>query len=298
MKILIIGARGFIGKKCFEYFSSKQKNVFGCDIQGSSNNENYFVISDNNPDFNSVFKKTNPDICINASGSADVAFSIKFPEKDFELNVQNVERILEAIKLNSPDCKLINFSSAAIYGNPKQLPIKESDPTSPLSPYGLHKLQSEQLLKKYWDDFGIKTCNMRIFSAYGPGLKKQIFWDIYQKSKNAKKVILYGTGKESRDFIYIDDLVKAIDLIIQNASFHGEAIHVANGEEININKAAQLLIDELHLNNSLYFSGEAHKGYPVNWKADISTLKKFGYQQSVSIEQGLKKYKKWLNEKE
>ena len=187
MRILIIGSEGFIGKNCRDYFLSLNYTVSCCDIVEKSE-ENYFRLTSTAPDFDSVFQFCLPDVCINASGSADVSFSIEHPEKDFELNVKNVGRILEAIKNRIPTCRFINISSAAVYGNPKSLPIKESDPTNPLSPYGINKLKSEKLLNEYFQKYGLRTCSLRIFSAYGPGLKKQLFWDIYQKALKEKEI--------------------------------------------------------------------------------------------------------------
>ena len=93
-----------------------------------------------------------------------------------------MQKILVAIRDRNSSCKFINFSSAAVYGNPKFLPITENSVCKPLFPYGFHKLQSELLLTEYYNFFGLKTCSLRVFSAYGPLLKKQLFWDLYQKA--------------------------------------------------------------------------------------------------------------------
>ena len=297
MKILIIGSEGFIGRNCKKYFSDKNNSVFGADIV-KLNAENYFFINSENPDFNSVFAAIVPDVCINASGSADVGFSIKSPEKDFQLNVKNVELILDAVKRSSPQCKIINFSSAAVYGNPKHLPVSEKDEKNPLSPYGWHKLQSEELLSKYSQEHNLYTCSLRVFSAYGVGLKKQLFWDIYKKYLKSKNITLFGTGGESRDFIFIDDLIHAIDIIIQYKKFNGEPINVSSGIETKINDAAGLFLSELGNDFGLNFSGEEKSGDPKNWRADISQLHALGFKPFVTFEQGIKRYAQWLKENE
>lgn len=297
MKILIIGSEGFIGRNCVSFFSGKAQEVFACDIVDKSS-PGYFCVSAQDPDFDPVFQKINPDVCINASGSADVGSSIKDPDTDFRLNVKNVEKILQSIKKYSPDCRLINFSSASVYGNPKHLPVSESAVLDPLSPYGRHKLRSEVLLKEYHDKYRLRTCSMRVFSAYGPGLRKQIFWDVYKKSTQGKKIILFGTGKESRDFIFIDDLVRAIDCIIRSADFSGESINVSSGVETSIRDAATLLLSFLGNDHSVEFSGEEKKGDPKNWRADITILKKLGFVPFVTFEEGIKKYAEWLKEQE
>lgn len=295
MKILIIGSKGFIGSHCVDYFQSKGDEIWQADVNESSDN-NFFKIEQRNSDFSAPFKEQQFEVCINASGSAHVGFSFENPSKDFELNVVNVQKILVAIRDYNSDCKFINFSSAAVYGNPPVLPIKEESVCKPLSPYGFHKLQSELLLTEYHKFFGLNTCSLRVFSAYGPQLKKQLFWDLYQKANQNEVVSLFGTGSETRDFIYIDDLMQILDLVIQNAKFQGSVYNVASNIETTIKKAAQLFMDEFRPDKKLVFSGEIKVGDPNNWLADISKLALIGYKQKISLELGLKKYAAWLKE--
>jgi dTDP-glucose 4,6-dehydratase/UDP-glucose 4-epimerase len=182
MNILVIGSKGFIGSHCVTNFLSKGFNVIGCDVTDVKE-KNYISLPSVNHDFNEIFTNHQFDYCINAAGSAHVEYSFKFPERDFELNVSLVINLLGAIKNHCPACKFINFSSAAVYGNPSSTPIMEALEPKPVSPYGYHKLLSENLLYEYHRFFNIKTCSLRVFSVYGEGLKKQLFWDIYNKSK-------------------------------------------------------------------------------------------------------------------
>ncbi len=294
MKILVIGSKGFIGSHCKSYFSSAGCEVIGCDVF-ESEEKNYIFLNSITTDFNSILKKNKFDFCINAAGSAHVNYSFQYPEKDFELNVFLVMNVLGAVKNNNPDCKLINFSSAAVYGNPLTLPINENFPTLPLSPYGYHKLLSENLLFEYYRFFGLKTCSLRVFSAYGEGLKKQLFWDLYQKSLSEDKVILYGTGNESRDFIYIRDLVTIVSLIVEKGKFEGEIYNVANGEETTIKEAVSVFFNKLNKNIPFVFSGEEKLGDPINWRADIQKVKSLGYKRQYSFKEGIVNYCNWLN---
>lgn len=291
MKIVVIGSKGFIGSYCKDYFEKLGHVVVGCDVV-DSNEPNYYVIKNQSSDFEKLFD--NVDFCINAAGSANVSYSYQYPEKDFELNVSLVINILAAIKAKCPDCKFINFSSAAVYGNPNELPIKEGAEVKPLSPYGYHKLLSEKLLAEYHHFFSLKTCSLRVFSAYGPGLKKQLFWDIYQKTLSQTSVNLYGTGAESRDFIYISDLVEAVECVMIRAEFKGETINVASGTETTIEKAASLFLESFKSGKQLLFSGEEKSGDPKNWRADISILEKFGFTPKIDINKGIEEYAFWL----
>lgn len=294
MNILVIGSKGFIGSACADYFSQAGHTVFRADIS-ESDEANYTQLEAVHTSFDKLFTQASFDLCINASGSAHVGFSFEKPEKDFELNVLNVHKILVAIRIHQPQCRLINFSSAAVYGNPESLPISEHSAKNPLSPYGFHKLQSEYLLKEYNRFFQIPTCSVRIFSAYGPGLRKQLFWDLYQKTKQASgNITLFGTGEESRDFIYIDDLVKAIQILTEKAAFDGSSYNVASGIETSIKDAARIFFKNIDPALQYMFSKEQKIGDPDNWVADISALRSMGFEPSVSIEEGLSSTAGWM----
>lgn len=293
MKILIIGSEGFIGKHCSTYFVSLGNIVHEADVIVQKK-ENYSIIERANSSFDNIFINNQYDICINASGSANVGFSFDKPDIDFELNVINVHKLLVSIRTFNPGCRLINFSSAAVYGNPTRLPIEEEQPKNPVSPYGFHKLQSEYLLKEYHRFFGIGTCNLRIFSAYGPGLKKQLFWDLFQKTKHSGVVTLFGTGNETRDFIYIDDLLLALSAIIEKAPFDGSSYNVAAGVETKISRAADVFFGHLGSDIKPVFSGETKQGDPDNWVADIQKIRELGFHPQTSLEQGLKYTTDWL----
>lgn len=293
MKILIIGSKGFIGSHCVQHFLSQGHQVTGCDIV-ESEETNYISLNSINSDFNRLFSECEFDYCINAAGSAHVSYSFQYPEKDFDLNVSLVIKLLGAIKTNAVNCRFLNFSSAAVYGNPSTLPITETASTSPLSPYGYHKLLSENLLLEYYRFFNLKTCSLRVFSAYGEGLKKQLFWDLFTKMKGADTISLFGTGKESRDFIYIADLISIVEMVIKNAKFEGEIYNVANGEEIQIKDAVNEFAKEYGWKGSIHFSSKEKTGDPLNWKADIQKIQALGYKQKYNFTSGVKNYCQWL----
>jgi dTDP-glucose 4,6-dehydratase/UDP-glucose 4-epimerase len=293
MKILIIGSEGFIGSNLL--VSLKQDYiVFSADIFYSSVSEKHFILNTSLPDFDSIFQKDKFDYCINASGSGSVSNSFKEIENDFNLNTTNVFKILNAIKLHNPECKFINFSSAAVYGNPEILPVKETSLIKPVSPYGFHKYYSEQISKEFYTLYNIKSCNLRVFSAYGPRLKKQLFWDIYQKGKTSDTIELLGNGNESRDFIYIDDIISAIEKIINSDCFHADVINVASGIETKISVAAHLFVKEMFGNKNIVFSNITNEGYPDNWLADINKIESIGFTPKTSMEEGLIQYANWL----
>jgi len=295
MKILIIGSKGFIGQHLLQYYQDRGEEVWGADvIVDYAHPENYFLMDASNSDFSTPFAQVSYDLCVNCSGAASVPDSLNNPLRDYYLNTVNVYKILEAIKNHQPRCRFMNLSSAAVYGNPQSLPVKESASPDPLSPYGIHKLQSEQICKEFHAFWNIPSCSLRIFSVYGDGLKKQLFWDLYHKAIKGGPLSLFGTGNESRDFIHVLDLVRTIDLVARHASFEADVINVANGEETTIREAASIFFGFFGSKVEYTFSGESRKGDPVNWRADISRLRSLGYQPAVDMRTGLGNYYKWL----
>ncbi|MCU4173870.1 NAD-dependent epimerase/dehydratase family protein [Carboxylicivirga sp. N1Y90] len=295
MKVVVIGSKGFIGQHLVKHFKSNGHSVWGADVVVDyAEADTYFLIDASNSDFNNVFQNNEFDLCVNCSGAASVPDSIKNPMRDYYLNTVNVFNILSAINKYQSACQFINLGSAAVYGNPQQLPIKESDPTGPLSPYGIHKHQAEQICEEFHRFFGIKTCSLRIFSVYGTGLMKQLFWDLNKKTETKGSIELFGTGEESRDFIHVDDLVRAIELVAKNTSFEAEIINIANGVEVKIKDAVGIFFGFYNEKVDYRFSGSNRKGDPLNWRADISRLQELGYKPEVDINDGLKDYYKWV----
>ncbi len=235
MKTLIIGSKGFIGKNVAKYFNEKGYDVWKADVVVDyTDMDRYFLIDASNSDFNTVFHYQKYDLCINCSGAASVPDSLKNPMRDYYLNAVNVFKILSAIHQFQPECKFINLGSAAIYGNPKSLPVKEDAERKPLSPYGFHKLQAEHICEEFYSFFKLKTCTLRIFSVYGAGLQKQLFWDLNQKALSGQPIELFGTGEESRDFIHVHDLARAIELVALSSEFKADVINIGNGKEVKI----------------------------------------------------------------
>ncbi|WP_343523801.1 NAD(P)-dependent oxidoreductase [Pedobacter sp.] len=299
MKILIIGSKGFIGSHAYQYFKNMGQYItYASDIVNDYNDSNYFQISSSDADFNSLFRKIKPDWCINCSGAASVANSFLNPLKDFSLNVNNLHKILFTIKEEAAHCKLIQLSSAAVYGNPTLLPIEETSALHPLSPYGLHKKQAEELCALYHDNFGVSSYIIRIFSAYGNGLKKQLFWDLYQKLNSPAPIIqLFGSGDESRDFIHVKDVVSCFELIIKKVTASFDIFNLANGHQITISNVATMFKELGNFNDKkIEFIGNNRIGDPLHWEAGIGKISKLGYQNQISLEAGLSDYISWLKD--
>jgi dTDP-glucose 4,6-dehydratase/UDP-glucose 4-epimerase len=292
LKILIIGCNGFIGSNAYSFFKSIHYQTYGADISAGGNAT--FILKQDLSNIKELLQIHHFDVCINASGGATVGFSISNPEEDYLLNYLNVEKIGQCFASYQPQCKFINLSSAAVYGNPIELPVKENSLTQPISPYGKHKLMSEQLLLKYHKQYALPTISLRIFSVYGNGLKKQLFWDIYQKTLKDNIIALQGTGNETRDFIHIHDLMRAFEVIVNKADFTGGVINVASGKSYSIREAAVCMLAHLNEKALVEFTGTAHAGNPSFWLADITRLSAIDFKPQVSLDNGLNQYATWL----
>lgn len=301
-KMVITGVNGFIGRSAKEYFE-RDYEIIGIDLAenycGQKNGVFSFTyyqcnMSQNPAELANIFTGSQPDVILHCAGSANVGASVVNPMADLDGNLHSLYQLLLALKSFEKRPKLIFFSSAAVYGNPKQLPVRETDALAPISPYGVHKLMCEELCRYYNRVHGYRTRAIRIFSAYGSGLRKQLLWDIYQKYQNTGEIRLFGTGDETRDFIHVSDIMRAIELIL---AYDGgeEVFNVANGEEVSIRELAELYAAELGEDVGIVtFSGETKVGDPQNWRADISLLKKTGYQKQTELKSGIADYVNWV----
>jgi UDP-glucose 4-epimerase len=296
MKLLLLGSEGFIGHHLMLLFKEKKFEVAGCDLYESSLHDyRYFKVSRISPGWEEIFSLHKFDICINAAGSGNVPHSMTHPLSDFEANTLDTIRILDAIRTYNPSCKYLHISSAAVYGNPEALPVKEDQSKTPLSPYGWHKLLAEQLCREFTEIYNISTAIVRPFSVYGPGLRKQLFWDIYQKYLTGNdNVELWGTGAESRDFIYVEDLARAFDCILQNAPMKGETYNIATGTETSIKEAVETFLAFFDKPCVAKFNQRVREGDPMNWRADISKISNLGFQPGISLIDGLRITSQWL----
>ena len=298
MKIIIIGSQGFIGSHLCNYFSAKGYKVFGADIIETPANINYTYIklSRLSSEWDDLLKQEKIDVCINAAGSGNVAYSVTHPLIDFEANTLDVIKILDAICKHQPACKYLHISSAAVYGNPESLPIKETDTLSPISPYGYHKMMSEIICKEYQHLFGLNISIVRPFSVFGNGLRKQLLWDICTKLLKADEITLFGTGNETRDFIHISDLVLLIDLIIAKSDFKADVYNAASGSETSIKFVASIFENCFGKNKKINFGGDIKKGDPLNWKAAVNKLSQIGFSPAANLEAEIINYSNWFKE--
>ncbi len=297
MKVLILGSEGFIGRNLVAYFIRINEEVTGVDLyEVGSQRYTYYKVSRLSPDYDELLASVQFDVCINAAGSSSVPYSTTHPISDFEANTLDTIRILDGLRRHQPTCRYLHISSAAVYGNPSEMPTGEDSRLLPVSPYGWHKLMAEQLCTEYANLFSVQVAIVRPFSVFGIGLEKQLFWDLYTKTKAASQNMLklWGSGEETRDFIYVDDLVRALDVVVRHGSFNAQVYNVASGQETTIRYAAESLLKLLNPSIRPVFNQESRTGDPANWRANITRIRDLGFRPQIPFEAGIDKLASWL----
>jgi UDP-glucose 4-epimerase len=299
--ILILGVNGFIGQGLLRFFRDSNFETIGISKKGNAYPQEFvpniayqFKLPSN--ELANVIRKHKPDFILNATGKSNVSFSFTNPEEDFLENTNVTIQILNLIREFSKKSKFIYLSSASVYGNPKSLPITEDSEIKPISAYGYHKFIGELICEEYSQLFGVSTASMRIFSAYGKGLRKQVIYDFCQKLFIQSSVSMFGTGDESRDFIHIDDVARAIGIVMDKGQMQGERYNLGSGEEITVRDLSNKIRNFSNIDKKIIFTNEIHEGSPRNWRADITKLKSLGFSTSISIDAGLDEYVKWYRE--
>jgi UDP-glucose 4-epimerase len=296
--VLITGVTGFIGRYVARQFTETGWSVVGVGNRPPENAPRqdlfrYQQLNLPSADLPKIVQDLQPEVCIHCAGRASVELSISDPSADFSNSVAVTFNLLDTLRLYVPQCRLIYLSSAAVYGNPETLPIRENQSLKPISPYGFHKLMSEQLCAEFFQVYNLPTAIVRIFSGYGPGLRRQVLWDMCQKALTHSALKLRGTGNESRDFIHGRDVARALHILAEKANFEAEVYNLANGVETTIKELAALVLTKLGEDIPVEFDNTTPVGTPINWQADMSKLAKVGFTPEVTIERGVNVYVQW-----
>ena len=296
--VLVTGAAGFLGRYIIRHFAAEGWSVVGIDNSPPENAPlanlaAYYQLKLPDPSLTQILQEHKPQVCIHCAGRASVGLSLSDPAADFYANTVLTFELLNALRLQAPECRFIFLSSAAVYGNPEFLPVSEAQHCAPLSPYGFHKWYCEQLCLEFTKLYNLPTACVRIFSAYGPGLRRQVLWDICQKVITQNTLRLQGTGQESRDFVHAVDIAKALLLIATDSPMQGQTYNLGSGREVTIQALTNIAVQALGYQGEVEFDGQVPAGNPLNWQADLSALKSLGFTPSVPLEQGVQAFSNW-----
>ena len=249
-KILVTGGAGFIGSHLSEALVDHNADVTVVDnlSTGSISNLKDIVhkikivkLNILSREFKHLIEAENYDVILHLAGPSYVPPSVRRPFHDFRNSAYATFLILDTLRKMQSSCQFIYASSAAVYGNPQKLPISETDPTIPISPYGVGKLASERYVYVFNKIYDLKTVSLRFFSVYGPRQKKQIIYYFIKKlTQNPNHLTIIGDGTQRRDMIYVKDVVRAILLVLQNGNFKGEVYNTASGVSYSTKEIAMV----------------------------------------------------------
>lgn len=237
-----------------------------------------------------------PDVIVHAAGSGSVGPSLVDPDADYARNVGSLEPVLQFMQALGVSPRLVYLSSAAVYGAGHDGPIPEDAQLAPISPYGRHKRLAEEMVTAARQAHGLDTVTLRLFSVYGPGVRKQLLWDMVTRLRAGESPLrLGGTGEEQRDFLHVDDAVRLIGLA---ASAHAPPAMVNGGagEAITVATLAVLMRNALSTRVSparIAFAGETREGDPASLVADISLATGLGFAPSIRLADGVADYGAW-----
>lgn len=301
-RILVTGAGGFLGSYFCQYFGRKGHQIAAVGRFAFSDNASDFypnlwkLCGMTLPDdsFISTVKDFKPTLLIHCAGTSSVEDSVKEPYQDFQKTVEVCAFTLDTIRIHSPLCRFILLSSAAVYGEPERFPISESFPCMPISPYGYHKRMCETLCEEYHNLYKMPVAIIRIFSAYGERLKRQVIYDLCRKffDADSETVEVFGTGQETRDFIHAVDIAQAI-ACIHNADKSG-IFNVASGNQTSIHEIVELLKQICDSSKVIQYDRLFREGIPRYWQADISAISSLGFKQEIPFAQGIEAYCRWF----
>jgi UDP-glucose 4-epimerase len=240
-----------------------------------------------------------PSTIFHLAGGSSVGLSIAQPYEDFSRTVSSTGRLLEWLRGFAPDCRLVAVSSAAVYGGGYRGAIKETDAALPVSPYGHHKLMMEELCRSYATAFGLHCTIARLFSVYGPDLRKQLLWDICSRLQQGEQSLaLGGTGAEVRDWTDVRDVARLLAMFSELPQREPyRIINGGSGHGTSVADVAGMLVRHWGEDIAVRFSGEARAGDPFRLICDDARLRELSFDWRVPVEQGIADYVRWFRDR-
>ncbi len=222
----------------------------------------------------------------------------KDPDADNSVNVIGTLSVLKAVAAAKSSPRIVFTSSAAVYGEPVSTPMRESHPTNPVSPYGISKLAGEKYIYAFGKEYGVKYAILRIFNSYGPRQPRYVMADLMNKLKaKPRKLEMFGTGEQVRDYSYIGDTVNALMLAGEKTAAAGEIFNVGSGKPISIRELAGMIVSLFEMDGKVEVSYTNR-----SWPGDIQTLladthkieEKLGFKPRTDLKSGLALLKDWI----
>ncbi|WP_427813650.1 NAD-dependent epimerase/dehydratase family protein [Enterococcus sp. 22-H-5-01] len=309
-KVLITGGVGFVGSSLANRLLQNYIVYIIDDLSmGNVNNLNkskniYFVqgsVTDKNL-MTKLIKENNFEYIFHLAAIASVADSVERPLDTHKVNFDSVLMLLELCREYQKNLKRLVFSSsAAVYGDEETLPKKEESVIRPLTPYAIDKFSAEQYVLDYYSLYGIPTSAVRFFNVYGPNQNSSspysgvisIIVDNFKKIKEGKiaHFTIYGDGEQSRDFVYIEDVLDALIIVATSDNSLGTQYNVGTGTGTTLNCLIDTVSSILKINLPIIYE-ESRAGDIKESLADITKLGKIGFNPKFDIVTGMNDYLK------
>lgn len=309
MRILITGVAGFLGSHLAEKYVNDGFTVYGVDnlTNGNLNNirtllhrKNFKFMHDDILN-EEIYHKipTDLDAIFHLAAQIHVDKSIVNPVETFKINVNGTQKILEFARIHDIQ-KILYASTSEVYGTAQYAPMDESHPLLASHPYGVSKIAADRLCYTYNETYDIGIDIVRCFNMYGPRQKDTGYGGVIaifiRRVLQGNPPIVYGTGEQTRDYLYITDAVEAYDLVLKSKGNPGRnGINFGTGSEITVNQIANLVIKNSHAGTEV---APIHvEGRPVEVQrlfADVSKAKELlGFKSQVDFETGLRTVIEW-----
>jgi UDP-glucose 4-epimerase len=302
MKVLVTGSAGFIGSNLANALIKKGHKVTGIDdlslgkpknISHLIKNPNFKFIKADAANFNllkKVFKKHRFDLVFHMAANSLVFKSLENLTLDLNktfLTTVCVLRCMKEFKVK----KMVFASSSAVYGKCNK-PLKENMLLNPISIYGAAKAASENYINAFCASFNIQAVILRFANVAGPGLTHGVIYDFIAKlNKNPKELLILGNGKQTKPYIHIDDLIKAIFLTVKKSKKPLEIFNIGVKTFTSVNQIAKMIIKAKRLKKvKLKYTGGCcgWKGDIAKFKYNLSKINKLGWKPKLTSNQAVK----------
>ncbi len=238
------------------------------------------------------------DVVYHQAAQAGVRKSVDEPALVNEYNVTGTINVLESARRHNPD-RVVFASSSSVYGKPEYLPYDEAHPTTPVSPYGTSKLAGEQYARVYTEIYGLPTVSLRYFTVYGPRMRPNMaMTNFVSRCLHGEPPVVYGSGEQTRDFTYVDDIRRVNEQLLTVARADGEILNLGSTDNIDVQTLAETIRDEIDPQLDIVYD-DRRKGDAEHTHADVSKANELlDYEPTVDIRSGVRMFINWYRENE
>ena len=301
-KCIVTGGAGFVGSNLSNELNKQGAKVKIIDNMYSGKNENINFLKDmgievvNGTITDKVMLEKEMkgyEFVFHQAALVSVMESIEKPEMSREINLEGTINVLEAARKNEME-KVVFASSCAIYGDTIKLPVSESDEAKPMSPYAKDKLMGEKKCIEYNQKYGLPVVCLRYFNIYGPRQSSKSAYaaaipKFIEKILSDNEIEIYGNGKQTRDFVFVEDIIQANLKAATEKNANGSCLNIGSGTETTINEVTKMIMEITEKKTEIKYSDE-REGEIKNSYADISKAKKIlGYKPKWNLKMGLDK---------